>query len=42
MFQNAHLLYIINYVQVHFFPAIANVKQLKEQFEIRGCSKVTN
>lgn len=28
--------------QVHFFPAIANVKQLKEQFEIRGCSKVTN
>ena len=26
--------------QVHFFPAIANVKQLKEQFEIRGCGKV--
>lgn len=26
--------------QVHFFPAIANVKQLKEQFEARGCAKV--
>jgi hypothetical protein len=25
--------------QVHFFPAIANVKQLKEQFETRGCAK---
>jgi len=25
--------------QIHFFPAIANVKQLKEQFEIRGCAK---
>jgi hypothetical protein len=25
--------------QVHFFPAIANVKQLKEQFEKRGCAK---
>jgi len=28
--------------QVHFFPAIANVKQLKEQFEIRGCAKIEN
>jgi len=26
--------------QVHFFPAIGNVKQLKEQFELRGCNKV--
>lgn len=26
--------------QVHFFPAIANVKQLKEQFELRGCASV--
>jgi len=26
--------------QLHFFPAIANVQQLKEQFEIRGCAKV--
>lgn len=25
--------------QVHFFPAIANVKQLKEQFALRGCAK---
>mmetsp|Transcript_8239 Transcript_8239/g.12159 ORF Transcript_8239/g.12159 Transcript_8239/m.12159 type:complete len:251 (-) Transcript_8239:253-1005(-) len=25
--------------QIHFFPAIANVKQLAEQFELRGCSK---
>ena len=28
--------------QIHFFPAIANVKQLKEQFELRGCAKVSN
>jgi hypothetical protein len=26
--------------QIHFFPAIANVKQLKEQFELRNCAKV--
>eukprot|EP00814_Leptocylindrus_danicus_P008242 CAMPEP_0116026196 /NCGR_PEP_ID=MMETSP0321-20121206/13659_1 /TAXON_ID=163516 /ORGANISM="Leptocylindrus danicus var. danicus, Strain B650" /LENGTH=242 /DNA_ID=CAMNT_0003498853 /DNA_START=80 /DNA_END=808 /DNA_ORIENTATION=+ len=26
--------------QIHFFPAIANVQQLKEQFELRECSKV--
>lgn len=26
--------------QLHFFPAIANVEQLKEQFELRGCAKV--
>eukprot|EP00569_Conticribra_weissflogii_P004502 CAMPEP_0171328212 /NCGR_PEP_ID=MMETSP0878-20121228/518_1 /TAXON_ID=67004 /ORGANISM="Thalassiosira weissflogii, Strain CCMP1336" /LENGTH=247 /DNA_ID=CAMNT_0011828045 /DNA_START=28 /DNA_END=771 /DNA_ORIENTATION=+ len=26
--------------QVHFFPAIANCKQLQEQFELRGCAKV--
>lgn len=26
--------------QVHFFPAIANVKQLKDQFELRGCASV--
>lgn len=26
--------------QIHFFPAIANVKELKEQFELRGCAKV--
>mmetsp|Transcript_33985 Transcript_33985/g.40689 ORF Transcript_33985/g.40689 Transcript_33985/m.40689 type:complete len:246 (-) Transcript_33985:215-952(-) len=26
--------------QLHFFPAIANVQQLKEQFEIRGCAKI--
>mmetsp|Transcript_14986 Transcript_14986/g.24482 ORF Transcript_14986/g.24482 Transcript_14986/m.24482 type:complete len:226 (-) Transcript_14986:83-760(-) len=26
--------------QIHFFPAIANCKQLKEQFELRGCAKV--
>lgn len=26
--------------QVHFFPAIANVQQLKEQFEIRRCAKL--
>lgn len=26
--------------QLHFFPAIANVKQLAEQFEIRGCAKL--
>ena len=25
--------------QIHFFPAIANVRQLKEQFELRGCAK---
>mmetsp|Transcript_29789 Transcript_29789/g.88413 ORF Transcript_29789/g.88413 Transcript_29789/m.88413 type:complete len:145 (-) Transcript_29789:1298-1732(-) len=25
--------------QVHFFPAIANCKQLEEQFQIRGCAK---
>lgn len=25
--------------QIHFFPAIANVKQLEEQFELRGCAK---
>jgi len=28
--------------QIHFFPAIANVQQLKEQFEIRGCAKIEN
>lgn len=28
--------------QVHFFPAIANVKQLQEQFELRGCAKKAN
>ncbi|KAL7471496.1 hypothetical protein ACHAXS_011784 [Conticribra weissflogii] len=27
--------------QVHFFPAIANCKQLEEQFELRGCAKVS-
>mmetsp|Transcript_24535 Transcript_24535/g.44273 ORF Transcript_24535/g.44273 Transcript_24535/m.44273 type:complete len:235 (+) Transcript_24535:1-705(+) len=27
--------------QIHFFPAIANVKQLKEQFELRGCASVS-
>lgn len=26
--------------QIHFFPAIANVNQLKEQFELRECAKV--
>lgn len=26
--------------QVHFFPCIANAKELKEQFEKRGCKKV--
>jgi len=26
--------------QVHFFPAICNVKQIAEQFELRGCAKV--
>ena len=26
--------------QIHFFPAIGNAKQLKEQFEIRGCATV--
>lgn len=26
--------------QIHFFPAIANVDQLKEQFALRGCAKV--
>jgi len=26
--------------QLHFFPAIANVKELKEQFELRGCGKI--
>ena len=26
--------------QIHFFPAIANCKELKEQFEIRGCKKI--
>lgn len=28
--------------QLHFFPAIANAQQLKEQFEIRGCAKIEN
>ena len=26
--------------QIHFFPAIANVKQIQEQFELRSCAKV--
>ena len=26
--------------QIHFFPAIANSKQLQEQFGLRGCAKV--
>mmetsp|Transcript_13782 Transcript_13782/g.15500 ORF Transcript_13782/g.15500 Transcript_13782/m.15500 type:complete len:233 (+) Transcript_13782:123-821(+) len=26
--------------QLHFFPAVANVDQLKEQFALRGCAKV--
>jgi len=26
--------------QVHFFPCIANAKELKEQFEARGCKKI--
>ena len=26
--------------QIHFFPAIANCKQLEEQFELRGCAKI--
>ena len=26
--------------QIHFFPAIANVRQLKEQFALRGCAKI--
>lgn len=26
--------------QLHFFPAIANVKELKEQFQLRGCAKI--
>jgi len=26
--------------QLHFFPAIANVDQLKEQFALRGCAKI--
>lgn len=26
--------------QIHFFPAIANCKQLEEQFELRGCARV--
>uniref|UniRef100_A0A7S1ZIC5 Uncharacterized protein n=1 Tax=Ditylum brightwellii TaxID=49249 RepID=A0A7S1ZIC5_9STRA len=27
--------------QGHFFPAICNTKQLEEQFEIRGCAKLS-
>ncbi len=26
--------------QIHFFPAIANVKQLQEQFKLRECAKL--
>ncbi|KAL7551010.1 hypothetical protein ACHAWF_014215 [Thalassiosira exigua] len=26
--------------QIHFFPAVANVRQLKEQFELRGCARM--
>lgn len=26
--------------QLHFFPAICDVKQIAEQFELRGCAKV--
>ena len=26
--------------QVHFFPAISNVKQLKQGFESHGCAKL--
>mmetsp|Transcript_26276 Transcript_26276/g.44742 ORF Transcript_26276/g.44742 Transcript_26276/m.44742 type:complete len:228 (-) Transcript_26276:691-1374(-) len=26
--------------QIHFFPAIANCKQLEEQFALRGCAKI--
>lgn len=26
--------------QIHFFPAIANVDQLEEQFRLRGCAKI--
>lgn len=26
--------------QIHFFPAVANCKQIKEQFELRGCASV--
>ncbi|KAG8461075.1 hypothetical protein KFE25_003644 [Diacronema lutheri] len=26
--------------QVHFFPALCDCKQLKEQFELRGCAKL--
>ena len=26
--------------QIHFFPAIANSKQLEEQFTLRGCAKI--
>lgn len=26
--------------QMHFFPAYANAKQLREQFESHGCKKI--
>lgn len=26
--------------QMHWFPAYANVRQLREQFEARGCNKI--
>ncbi|KAJ1630688.1 hypothetical protein T492DRAFT_592704, partial [Pavlovales sp. CCMP2436] len=26
--------------QVHFFPALCDCNQLKEQFELRGCKKL--
>ena len=28
--------------QIHFFPAIANVEQLNDQFEVRGCARMDN
>ena len=28
--------------QIHFFPAIADCRQLEEQFELRGCAKVVD
>lgn len=26
--------------QVHFFPALCNIKQIEEQFQLRGCAKI--
>jgi hypothetical protein len=34
------LLILIFILQVHFFPALCDVKQLRDEFERRGCSKL--